>query len=283
MIFQEIPPCPPLRHLIRNYLLVNLQGDANAFPVKPYPTRIEQALVFFARGYITSFDPVNNTRKRIPPNAIFGQQVSRLDFQPVPDEDFLMLMVIFQPGALHKVFRLPALELTCQFTDAESIASIKFQRVNDAIANCKHYGAMIDCVDKFLYAEVNKMSIAIDPIDSIASLLLDQPYSFSLDWVAGQANLSPRQFERKFLKQIGISPKLYSRISRFAKAFEFKEQHPDTDWLSIALQFGFTDYYHLSKDFKQFARVTPNVLIEQYSKRPEMVLFNPPSPTMLSL
>jgi len=238
MIFQEILPSPSLRHLIRNYLLVNLCGDANAFPVKPYPTRIEQALVFFARGYITSFDHVNHTRIRIARNAIFGQQVSRLDFQPVPDGDFLMLMVIFQPGALHKMFRLPAHELTCQFTDAESIASIKFQRVNDAIANCKHYGDMIDCVEKFLCGEVNKMSIETDSIDTIASLLLDHPYSFSLDWVAGQANLSPRQFERKFLNQIGISPKLYSRISRFAKAFEFKEQNPDTDWLTIALQFG---------------------------------------------
>ncbi|HEY5747833.1 MAG TPA: AraC family transcriptional regulator [Chryseolinea sp.] len=283
MIFQEILPSPPLRHLIRNYLLVNLWDDANVLPVKPYPTRIEQALVFFARGYITSFDHVNNTQTRIAPNAIFGQQVSRLDFQSVPDGDFLMVMVIFQPGALHKLFRLPAQELTCQFTDAESIASLKFQRVNDAIANCKNHEAMIDYVEKFLCAEVSKMSIGTDPIDRIASLLLDHPYSFSLDWVAGQANLSPRQFERKFLKRIGTSPKLYSRISRFAKAFAFKEQNPGTDWLSIALQFGFTDYYHLSKDFKQFGSVTPNILVEQYSKRPEMVLFHPPAPATLSL
>ena len=283
MIFQEILPSPSLRHLIRNYLLVNLWDDANVLPVKPYPTRIEQALVFFARGYITSFDRVNNTQQRIARNAIFGQQVSRLDFQPTADEDFLMLMVIFQPGALHKLFRLPAHELTCQFADAESIGPLKFQHINDAIANCTHYAAMIDCVEKFLCAEINKISIETDPIDTIASLLLDRPYSFSLDWVAGQANLSPRQFERKFLKQIGTSPKLYSRISRFAKAFEFKERNPGTDWLSIALQFGFTDYYHLSKDFKQFGSVTPNILVEQYSKRPEMVLFNPPTPAMLSL
>jgi AraC-like DNA-binding protein len=252
-------------------------------PVKPYPTRIEQALVFFARGYITSFDHVNNTQRKIARSAIFGQQVSRLDFQPTPEGDFLMLMVILQPGALHKLFKLPAHELTRQFTDAESISSIKFQRVNDAIANCKNYRAMIDCMEKFLSAEINKISIETDPIDTIASLLLDHPYSFSLDWVAGQANLSPRQFERKFLKQIGTNPKLYSRISRFAKAFEFKERNPGTDWLSIALQFGFTDYYHLSKDFKQFGNVTPNILVEQYSKRPEMVLFDPPSPAMLSL
>ena len=64
----------------------------------------------------------------------------------------------------------------------------------------------------------------------------------------------------------------YSRISRFSKAFFFKEANPSIDWLSISLRFGYADYYHLSKDFKQFANTTPNIMLQEYLLRPEVML-----------
>ena len=98
---------------------------------------------------------------------------------------------------------------------------------------------------------------------------LDWP---GLDWLANQANLSPRQFERKFNERIGIGPKLYSRISRFYQTFDYKEKHPAIDWLTVAVQFGYTDYSHLAKDFKQFANVTPNIMVKEYAQRPEIIV-----------
>jgi hypothetical protein len=75
-----------------------------------------------------------------------------------------------------------------------------------------------------------------------------------------------------FAKRIGIGPKLYSRISRFFQAFQYKETQPDLDWLTVAVQFGYTDYHHLAKDFKQFANATPNLLLKENSLRPEIVV-----------
>lgn len=98
------------------------------------------------------------------------------------------------------------------------------------------------------------------------------PTPFSLDWLANQANLSPRQFERKFSERMGIGPKLYSRISRFYQTFDYKEKHPQIDWLTVAVRFGYTDYDHLAKDFKQFTNVTPNIILREYAQRPEMIV-----------
>lgn len=101
-----------------------------------YPTRIEQALAFFSRGYIESYDPLTNKYNRIAQNALFGQQISRLDFHPKASGDFLMVMVIFQPGNLYRLLGLPTHELTRQFCDAESVITSEVQRLNDKIANC---------------------------------------------------------------------------------------------------------------------------------------------------
>ena len=270
MIYQEILPCPALRPFIRNYLLVHLQDVV--FPVKPYPTRIEQALVFFARGHIESHDPLTGRSEKIARNALFGQQVSRLNFHTFTTPEFLMLMVIFQPGALYRLLGIASNKLTQEFCNAELVMNAELQLVNDQIANATTYPAVIERAEEYLLRKLRNPKIDVHPIDRIGALLLHHPIPFSLDWLANQANLSPRQFERKFNERIGIGPKLYSRISRFYQAFDYKEKHPTKDWLTVAVEFGYTDYNHLAKDFKQFTHVTPNLILKEYAQRPEIIV-----------
>ncbi|GAB2516671.1 helix-turn-helix domain-containing protein [Spirosoma aerophilum] len=272
MIFREVRPCLALQPYVRNYLLVNLVYPPADFPKTPYPTRLEQALIFFVRGSITSQDPLTGRTVPIAKNALFGQQVSRLDFQCVVQTDFLMVQVIFQPGAMYRLVGMPSTELTGQFCDAESVLNAELQTVNDQLANAKDETRMIERVEQYLLSKLKKVKRNAHPIDRIGNLLLYHPVPFSLDWLADQANLSPRQFERKFSERIGIGPKLYSRISRFFQTINYKEGHPDQDWLTVAVAFGYTDYDHLAKDFKQFAHVTPNLLMREYAQRPEIIV-----------
>jgi AraC-like DNA-binding protein len=270
MIYEEILPCPALSPYVRNFLLVHLHDVV--FPVKPYPTRIEQALVFFSRGHIESHNPLTGRSEKIARNALFGQHVSRLNFRTFMEPDFLMLMVIFKPGAMHRLIGISSNELTQEFCDAEFAISTELQSVNDQIANSLSYPAIIERVQEYLLRKLRNLKIDSHPIDRIGELLFHHPSPFSLDWLADQANLSPRQFERKFNERIGVGPKLYSRISRFYQAFDYKEKHLHFDWLTIAMHFGYTDYNHLAKDFKQFANVTPNIILKEYAQRPEIIV-----------
>lgn len=269
--FQEIQPSPPLRHLVRNYILANI--PPTPYSIKPYPARIEHALAFFARGFIHSHDLVTGNSYRVARNAIFGQQVGRLNFETYTEGDFLMLMVIFQPGGLYRLLGFSSQEFTTQFTDAESIIGQELQSVNDQIANALSYAEMIERVEIYLLKQLQKVKKEAHGIDQIGQILLHHPQGYSLDWLANQAHLSPRQFERIFKERMGVGPKLFTRINRFFNAFQQKELHPELDWLSIALDFGYTDYYHLCKDSKQFAQVTPNVLLTQHLLRPELMAF----------
>jgi transcriptional regulator GlxA family with amidase domain len=85
------------------------------------------------------------------------------------------------------------------------------------------------------------------------------------------ACLSFRQFERKFRERVGLSPKLFSRIVRFNRAFELKDLNPENDWLDIAISCGYSDYQHMVKDFKQFAGVTPTILMQENDQCPEKI------------
>jgi AraC-like DNA-binding protein len=74
------------------------------------------------------------------------------------------------------------------------------------------------------------------------------------------------------MQRIGVTPKYYARLCRFWKAFKEKENRPDLDWLSLALDHGYTDYEHLAKDFRQFAGVTPIILLQETARDPERAL-----------
>ena len=272
MIFQEVRPCLALQPYVKNYLLVNLFYKPSAFPITPYPAHLEQALVFFARGYVMAHDPVTGKTQPVAPNAVFGQQVSRLDFQCVAQNDFLMLQVIFQPGALYRLVGMPSTELTSLFCNGESVFSAELQSVNDQLANAKDYAEMIERLEAYMVRKLSNLNRQAHPLDRIGELLLHNPVPFSLDCLADQTNLSTRQFKRKFSERMGIGPKLYSRISRFFQTLNYKERHPDQDWLTVAVGLGYSDYNHLAKDFKQFANVTPNIMMGEFAQRPEIIV-----------
>lgn len=269
MIFREVLPDPILAPLVDNVRLVNF--SAIDVGVKPYPARIEHALVFFARGFIKSHNLASGEKRKISRNALLGQQVGRLNFETHCEDDFLMIEVIFKPGGLHRLLGLPLHELTNQYIDAEDLLGNRVQQVNDLIANADNYDDMIKYAEHFLISLSKKVDTKFNGVDELARLMLEQPLGYSLDWLADQANLSPRQFERKFVAHAGIGPKLFTRINRFFRALQYKESHPGTDWLTVALLYGYTDYYHLCKDCKQFTHVTPNIVFNQQMYHPRLL------------
>lgn len=200
----------------------------------------------------------------------------------MPAEEYLMIRVIFHVGGLYRVLRLPLSEFTDTKTDAESVISGEVQVINDRLANTTRYADMLAIVEHYLLSKIRRANVDSHAIDKIGQILLHHPTCFSpgwaslnwpgLDWLANQANLSPRQFERKFVERLGIGPKLYSRIVRFHRAFMWKEANPEADWLTIAVNFGYTDFHHLFKDFNEFAGVTPNTLLAEYAHSPEKLL-----------
>ncbi|MEG9438250.1 AraC family transcriptional regulator [Edaphobacter sp. HDX4] len=84
-----------------------------------------------------------------------------------------------------------------------------------------------------------------------------------LSGVAGHLSLGRRQFERNFLSEIGLSPKLYSRVARFQSALDTRIHRQDTRWASLANEFGYHDQMHMIKDFQKLSGLTPEGLLSR--------------------
>jgi AraC-type DNA-binding domain-containing proteins len=75
--------------------------------------------------------------------------------------------------------------------------------------------------------------------------------------VAREVGICQRRLNQVFAAQVGLSPKLYSRILRFERARALADQHRPLDWAQLAATCGYFDQSHLINDFQEFSGLSP--------------------------
>ena len=177
--------------------------------------------------------------------------------------DHLIVATFFEPGGLHRLLGIPMTEFVDFPLDVSLLWSTEIRRVNEQLWETTNYDHMQQIVEAFLLRQFQKNQVVMQPIDRAFQFLSEPTRLVSLDYLADQACLSPRQFERKCHERLGLSPKTFRRLARFSKAFRLKEQRPDLDWFDVALHYGYYDLQHMRRDFKEFADATPTLLLEE--------------------
>ena len=79
----------------------------------------------------------------------------------------------------------------------------------------------------------------------------------TLGLISDHIPLSQRQLERQFQKRMGMTIKQYQRILRVKKALNSLKINPASDLAALAFDEGFSDQSHMTREFKQIAKITP--------------------------
>jgi transcriptional regulator GlxA family with amidase domain len=92
---------------------------------------------------------------------------------------------------------------------------------------------------------------------------------------AVRAGYCMRHFERMFLEDVGMTPKMYARIARLQTALDAKLARSSLSWITIAHELGYHDQMHMVRDFHKLAGASPgNVLVSVGDGRPPAYLTN---------
>lgn len=126
------------------------------------------------------------------------------------------------------------------FTHEEKL-SLTFEFLN-LLANRKQFG-----LEQLIYAS-NEIWESKGQID-IAELI--QP-----------CYMSRRKFERKFLEEVGVSPKAYAKIRRFSYICSIIAGKKKTKLKDVLFEGGYYDQSHFIKDFKYFAGRSPKLYMQ---------------------
>jgi len=87
--------------------------------------------------------------------------------------------------------------------------------------------------------------------------VIEKKGDISLESLCTEFNISIRQLERTFKKEVGMSPKIYIRIIRMRYAKELLSKLKVESLTTTAHETGFFDQAHFTREFKFFMSETP--------------------------
>jgi AraC-like DNA-binding protein len=198
-----------------------------------------------------------------------GASVAGPDTGPVPTTmaaGTILLGVRFRPSMGGPVLGIPLSELRDQRVDLADLRPGDARRLSATLDPATAAARVLDVTGALAGAA------RLDPAVAEAARLLHDPQARAED-VADDIGLSLRQLRRRCHAAVGYGPKTLQRVLRFRRfvsridALPLNPQHPPSpgalDLASLAVQAGYADQAHLTRECGRLAGLTPAALARQ--------------------
>jgi AraC-like DNA-binding protein len=256
---QTATPRPELRDFIRTYAQREITADEPG-SIQANIAVLEQVLAFEVRDRMHLEYPGHLDRP-CPRINLWGSLTCPFG-QHRLDGHIIGFAVFLRPHASWQLFRIPPAILANGHYDGEEVLGHPFQDLWHILAEAQSFAERVKRVEDYLLPFAMRAG-APTAIMRSADRLFACHGSVRIERLAQLTGLGVRQYERRFREELGCSPKLYARITRFQSAIDAKRRSQRRSWLQIAHQFGYFDQMHMVRDFQDLAGCAPTKTIEQ--------------------
>jgi AraC-like DNA-binding protein len=178
----------------------------------------------------------------------------------------------FQPSGFNRLFGIPMTALTDAAYDAHTVIGPEISVLEHELDDTTDFAERIQIVEKCLVRLLSGRG-GPDPVAIAANRLFAHNGIHRVSAMAAASGLSTRQFERRFLEQVGVAPKLYARIIRFNAALDQKLRSPSRAWSDVAHDQDYYDQMHLVHDCRLFTGESPSRFLAQLDGLPAFHTF----------
>lgn len=179
--------------------------------------------------------------------------------------DYNTFTIEFKPNGFNKLFGIPAVEITDHILPANEVIGNGIILLYQQLLQSKQASQMGILADQYLINVISraKKKYTNEGVTKASSHLFSNTTSKPISHYANLANMSLRNFERRFVEQVGTTPKIYCRLLRFNSALTYKINNPHINWETVSELFSYYDNMHLIKDFKTFTNSSPAKILQE--------------------
>jgi AraC-like DNA-binding protein len=206
----------------------------------------------------------------VPNQFIAGQAI--YSYRLLLDRRISIAGIVFKPAALATLFNLPTYEYTEERIDLKTV--FKRTLIDDFVAalkNTDEINEKVKLLERFVLAQYKQNNPQPDFIDFAANVIIEKNGMLHVNELMENVFMSRRNFERRFFKKVGLSPKYYARIRRIAHVMNMIAGKKKVDWAVIFSQCEFYDHSHFIKDFIEFTGRTPQQYLEENIELANMI------------
>ena len=167
----------------------------------------------------------------------------------------------FFPHTLLAFLRLPVAELTNQVYPLESITQV--QPFWDCIASDprRTFRNFETLLTRLLRPDAIN-SAGYDYVNAAVAAILHNGGQVSGAGLIRRTGVSKTHLDQLFLKYVGISPKLFSRIIQLNAFIAYRTKHPDQTLTQCSYETGYYDQSHLTRSFRSFVGRPPRAYFD---------------------
>jgi AraC-like DNA-binding protein len=178
----------------------------------------------------------------------------------------------FRPGAAHRLFGIRSSELTDIEVPLDFVWGHTGRMLSSRLAEASSAKQAVDGLTRAVAAGLEKIP-AVDPLINglVASLRSARPDGISA--IASSLYVSDRQLRRRCEEAVGLSPKALQRILRFQRfqtlslrVLHNHQAQAVPDLAQLAVQAGYADQSHLSRESMRISGRTPAALILDFER-----------------
>ncbi|TDE86558.1 helix-turn-helix domain-containing protein [Deinococcus sp. S9] len=259
MAYREFLPDPRLRSLVRLYYEVEEQHAPGEEEHRFMPER--SVRLTFSAGESYQGSPGTGELEAMPEAALFGLSLAPL--RVVSLGEMRALGVELYPWGARQLFGwvlgTAPLDLAPRYGQVS--------RATGALLRLGRWEEARQTVEAWLLELAAERAREAGAGVRAALTLYRSLGTARISALAEELNLSVRQLERQFAREVGVPAKTLARLIRFEEVHNRLWVDPATPLAPLAYALGFADQAHLSREFRALAQLTPRAFAQLSRQR----------------
>ncbi len=276
MNYQTLPPHPDLEALVKCYWTLEVPAEPDAPRQRIIPDGCID-MAFILGDDIRRY--TSETTFILQPRAmVLGQITEPFFIQPTGYVDTFAIR--FYPYGFANFVTTPLKDLANKDTPIGALFGAEASKeLEQKIIQAKDTRERIETVERFLLSSLSSKATVDQIVKTTIDTLIMTGGNNSINGILKNDLSKRRQLERKFSKQIGISPKQLGKVIRLQAALKMLLSKKTETFTTIAYESEYFDQAHFIRDFKEFTGTTPTEFLDdEHMALSSLIYKNTPNP-----
>ena len=262
MLYTEYIPAIPLQKIVKLiWILEDPSGTLHGYE-KIFPDGCAEMIFHFG---VPMQKKENGEEHQQEQSLVYGQLLHFIELKPVGKIG--AIGVKFHPWGLSSLTRIPQFQLNQQTISIRDLFKHADENIDEKIVEAANNIERINLVQQFLLDILNATTFRnpanFKAMQFAVALLNARGNQTKIATIASEMNISSRVLQKKFQKNIGLTPKQLAQIYHFQSVFQFKDKVSSLTELAYAA--GYYDQSHFIHSFKEIAGISPQTFFKQES------------------
>jgi AraC-like DNA-binding protein len=178
-------------------------------------------------------------------------------------DQFSLAGVSFKPGGAFPFLGAPMCEFANAHIMLEDVWGAVAVELRQRVLEARTPEGKLGVLEALLVARLACAPKCHPAVGYALDTIARAPAATTIARLTDRVGLSHRRFLDLFTAEVGVTPKVFSRLRRFQGALRCANAGGAVDWTTVALTCGYYDQAHFIHDFRAFSGISPTTYERQ--------------------